>query len=206
MKNVTKNRNLRIIAASITGFALFCSLLTGCIFTVTFPDETVSSTVAKATTAARTTASESSVSKELPYGVSLQVDSSVLVPCRFERVVDGDTIIVHDPDNNRLRVRLTGINSPESVAEDESRNTEEGRVASKFMKELMKDIKTVYLEYDEGRTDQYNRTLAYVWFEYGDTYIMLNEIMLATGHAKPVYIKPNLRYADDFRKYEKKAK
>lgn len=109
-------------------------------------------------------------------------------------------------DNNRLRVRLTGINSPESVAEDESRNTEEGRVASKFMKELMKDIKTVYLEYDEERTDQYNRALAYVWIEYGDTYIMLNEIMLATGHAKPVYIKPNLRYADDFRKYEKKAK
>lgn len=206
MKNVTKNRNLRIIAASVTGCALFCSLLTGCIFTVTFPNETVSSTVAKATTAAHTTASESSVSKELPYGVSLQVDPSVLVPCRFERVVDGDTIIVHDPDNNRLRVRLTGINSPESVAEDESRNTEEGRVASKFMKELMKDVKTVYLEYDEGRTDQYNRTLAYVWIEYGDTYIMLNEIMLATGHAKPVYIKPNLRYADDFRKYEKKAK
>lgn len=33
---------------------------------------------------------------------------------------------------------------------------------------------------------------------------MVNEIILATGHAKPVYIKPNLKYADDFRKYEKK--
>ena len=138
----------------------------------------------------------------LPFGVTLQVDPEVLVPCELERVVDGDTIIVHDPDNNRLRVRLTGINAPESVLEDESKNTEEGRDASKFLKELLADVKTVYLEYDEGRYDQYDRTLAYVWIDTGTTYIMVNEIMLATGHAKPVYIKPNLRYADTFRLYE----
>ena len=118
-------------------------------------------------------------------------------------MVDGDTIIVHDPQDKRLRVRLTGINAPESVAEDESRNTEEGRIASKFLKELLKDTKTVYLEYDVDRTDQYNRTLAYVWIKYENTCVMVNEIILATGHAKPVYIKPNLKYADDFRKYEK---
>ena len=53
------------------------------------------------------------------------------------------------------------------------------------------------------RTDQYNRTLAYVWIKYENTCVMVNEIILATGHAKPVYIKPNLKYADDFRKYEK---
>jgi endonuclease YncB( thermonuclease family) len=138
----------------------------------------------------------------LPFGVTLQVDPEVLVPCELERVVDGDTIIVHDPDNKRLRVRLTGINAPESVLEDESKNTEEGRDASKFLKELLADVKTVYLEYDEGRYDQYDRTLAYVWIDTGTTYIMVNEIMLATGHAKPVYIKPNLRYADTFRLYE----
>ena len=138
----------------------------------------------------------------LPFGVTLQVDPEVLVPCELERVVDGDKIIVHDPDNKRLRVRLTGINAPESVLEDESKNTEEGRDASKFLKELLADVKTVYLEYDEGRYDQYDRTLAYVWIDTGTTYIMVNEIMLATGHAKPVYIKPNLRYADTFRLYE----
>ena len=138
----------------------------------------------------------------LPFGVTLQVDPEVLVPCELERVVDGDTIIVHDPDNKRLRVRLTGINAPESVLEDESKNTEEGRDASKFLKELLADVKTVYLEYDEGRYDQYDTTLAYVWIDTGTTYIMVNEIMLATGHAKPVYIKPNLRYADTFRLYE----
>lgn len=112
-------------------------------------------------------------------------------------------MIVRDPDGNRLRVRLTGIDAPESVAEDESRNTEEGKAASAFLKELLKDTKTVFLEYDAERTDQYNRTLAYVWIRYEDTYVMVNEIILAAGHAKPVYIKPNLKYADYFRKYEK---
>ena len=138
----------------------------------------------------------------LPFGVTLQIDPEVLIPCELERVVDGDTIIVRDSDNNRLRVRLTGINAPESVLEDESKNTDEGRDASKFLKELLSDVKTVYLEYDEGRFDQYGRTLAYVWIDTGTTYIMVNEVILATGHAKPVYIKPNLRYADTFRLYE----
>ncbi len=138
----------------------------------------------------------------LPFGVTLQVDPDVLVPCEFERVVDGDTIIVHDPEGKRRRVRLTGINAPESVHEDESRNTDEGRAASAFMKDLMSDVEVVYLEYDVEEFDQYERTLAYVWIDTGDTYIMVNEIMLATDHAEPVYIEPNLKYADDFRQYE----
>ena len=109
---------------------------------------------------------------------------------------------VHDPDGNRLRVRLTGINAPESVHEDESKNTEEGRQASQFMKELMADVDVVYLEYDEAQFDQYERTLAYVWIDIDGTYVMVNEILLATDYAEPVYIKPNLRYADIFRQYE----
>ena len=70
------------------------------------------------------------------------------------------------------------------------------------MQELLASVDTVYLEMDVEEKDQYDRTLAYVWIDTGSTYIMVNEIMLATGHAKPVYIKPNLKYADDFRKYE----
>ncbi len=139
---------------------------------------------------------------ELPYGVILQVDPSVLVPCNLERVVDGDTIIVHNPEGERLRVRLTGINAEESVHEDESKNTDKGREASQFMKDLLEDVEVVYLEYDVEEFDQYDRTLAYVWIESEGTYIMVNEIMLATDYAEPVYIKPNLKYADDFRHYE----
>ncbi|MBO4449911.1 MAG: thermonuclease family protein [Clostridiales bacterium] len=177
----------------LAGAVLSSLLLSGCLWNL--PGKVV--LVTTESPAIQTTAAT-----VLPYGVKLQIDPSVLEPCKLERVVDGDTIIVHDPGDKRLRVRLTGINAPESVAEDESRNTEEGRLSSRFLKELLKDTETVYLEYDVDRTDQYNRTLAYVWIKYEDTYVMANEIILATGHAKPVYIKPNLKYADDFRKYE----
>lgn len=213
MKNVTQaiNRNFKCLPkalfSGLFGVVFFSLILTGCFWTRKRPKPAASVTQTPASSSvsepAVTPSSSSTEGGTLPYGVTLQVDPSVLVPCKLERVVDGDTIIVHDPDNKRLRVRLTGINAPESVAEDESRNTEEGRIASKFLKDFLKDTKTVYLEYDVGRTDQYNRTLAYVWIKYESTYVMVNEVILASGHAKPVYIKPNLKYADDFRKYEK---
>ena len=213
MKNVTKTADHRFSSPAKTSFpgylarliptAALCFMLAAVSLTGCFKPR-IQQTVYKETsdTIASVYPENDVGGTGLPFGVTLQVDPEVLVPCELERVVDGDTIIVRDPDNKRLRVRLTGINAPESVLEDESKNTEEGRDASKFLKELLADVKTVYLEYDEGRYDQYERTLAYVWIDTGTTYIMVNEIMLATGHAKPVYIKPNLRYADTFRLYE----
>ena len=199
---------VKSVSAAVAGAVLSSLLLTGCFWRSKKPAVTeIPGTTAEAvtvTSTSGTTSGPTATSAELPYGVKLQIDPSVLEPCSLERVVDGDTIIVHDPQDKRLRVRLTGINAPESVAEDESRNTEEGRIASKFLKDFLKDTKIVYLEYDVGRYDQYNRTLAYVWIKHNDAYIMVNEVILASGHAKPVYIKPNLKYADDFRKYENK--
>lgn len=200
----------RLIPTAALGFALLVIPLSGCFDPDVLPpvyNETADTNVSVHVEEVIENDTEGnglkdSGSTELPYGVTLQVDPSVLVPCDLERVVDGDTIIVHNPDGERLRVRLTGINAEESVHEDESKNTDKGREASQFMKDLLEDVDVVYLEYDEAEFDQYDRTLAYVWIESGDTYIMVNEIMLATDYAEPVYIKPNLRYADDFRHYE----
>lgn len=217
MKNVTKpdsnkgftlakshisGASRRLIPIAALGFILLSLPLTGC-----FLDEPVQITYSEAPVTSVSVHIEEQIDVPaaedgLPYGVTLQIDPEILVPCDLERVVDGDTIIVHDPDGNRLRVRLTGINAPESVHEDESRNTEEGRQASQFMKELLTDVDVVYLEYDEAQFDQYERTLAYVWIDIDGTYVMVNEILLATDYAEPVYIKPNLRYADVFRQYE----
>ena len=49
-----------------------------------------------------------------------------LTPVTLERVVDGDTIVV-EMNGTRERVRLIGINTPESVAPEQERNTEEGK-------------------------------------------------------------------------------
>ncbi len=193
----------RLIPTAILGLTILAVPLTGCV--IDEPVQTVNQTTAvitENTVQIEEQIEVSSGDEERPYGVTIEADSDVLIECDFERVVDGDTIIVHDPDGNRLRVRLTGINAPESVHEDESKNTEEGRQASSFMKELMADVDVVYLEYDEAQFDQYERTLAYVWIDIDGTYVMVNEILLATDYAEPVYIKPNLRYADIFRQYE----
>ena len=198
-KSLVSGLSGRLIPTAILGLTILAVPLTGCV--IDEPVQTVNQTTAVITE--NTVQIEvSSGDEERPYGVTIESDPDVLIECDLERVVDGDTIIVHDPDGNRLRVRLTGINAPESVHEDESKNTEEGRQASKFMKELLEDVDVVYLEYDEAQFDQYERTLAYVWIDIDGTYVMVNEIMLATDYAEPVYIKPNLRYADIFRQYE----
>lgn len=203
LKSLVSGLSGRLIPTAILGLTILAVPLTGCV--IDEPVQTVNQTTAvitENTVQIEEQIEVSSGDEERPYGVTIEADPDVLIECDLERVVDGDTIIVHDPDGNRLRVRLTGINAPESVHEDESKNTEEGRQASKFMKELLEDVDVVYLEYDEAQFDQYERTLAYVWIDINGTYVMVNEIMLATDYAEPVYIKPNLRYADIFRQYE----
>ena len=202
-KSLISGLSGRLIPTAILGLTILAVPLTGCV--IDEPVQTVNQTTAvitEDTVQIEEQIEVSSGDEERPYGVTIEADPDVLIECDLERVVDGDTIIVHDPDGNRLRVRLTGINAPESVHEDESKNTEEGRQASKFMKELLEDVDVVYLEYDEAQFDQYERTLAYVWIDIDGTYVMVNEILLATDYAEPVYIKPNLRYADIFRQYE----
>lgn len=208
-KSLVSGLSGRLIPAMTLGLTLTAISLTGCILTdpvdTDYQAPAVSDAIVQEDPVNNEDSAQSGSSAEdgeLPYGVTIQIDTSSLIECDLERVVDGDTIIVHDPDGNRLRVRLTGINAPESVHEDESKNTEEGRQASQFMKELMADVDVVYLEYDEAQFDQYERTLAYVWIDIDGTYVMVNEILLATDYAEPVYIKPNLRYADVFRQYE----
>jgi micrococcal nuclease len=90
------------------------------------------------------------------------------------RVVDGDTILFV-PD---MRVRLIGVNTPESV-KPESPVEPWGPEASQFTREFLAGG-TAQLEFDRERYDQYGRFLAYVWV--GDR--MLNEELLRAGLAR----------------------
>jgi micrococcal nuclease len=89
------------------------------------------------------------------------------------RVVDGDTILFAP----HIRVRLIGVNAPESVKPD-SPVEPFGPEASQFTREFLRGG-TARLEYDRERVDQYDRQLAYVWV--GDK--MLNEELLRAGLA-----------------------
>jgi len=122
-----------------------------------------------------------------------------LVECFVTYVIDGDTFI-GEVNGSEIKVRLIGVDTPESVAEEEylersgKQNTLEGEEASKRTRELIEGH-TVYLEYDEEMFDIYDRVLAYVWLSDGQ---MLQEILLKEGHATLMTIKPNTKYAKHF--------
>lgn len=126
-------------------------------------------------------------------------------PYEVDRVVDGDTIIV-DLDGVKTRVRFANIDCPESVAPEESgkENTEEGMVASEFTKGLLPSGSKVYLEYDVSKTDKYDRILAYVYLDDGET--MIERILLENGFAKVYNDKNNKKYTDEFYKIQDEAK
>ena len=128
-----------------------------------------------------------------------------LLPATLIRVVDGDTLIV-GIDENEIRVRLIGVDTPESVNPDASKNTTYGEVASTYTKSLLQDVDTVYLQLDEELKDQHDRVLAYVWLK-GDVNVsnkqdvanyMLNGVLVSDGYAKDKVYPPNVRYADVF--------
>lgn len=113
-------------------------------------------------------------------------------PYAVLRVVDGDTAMI-EIDGEEKRVRFIGLDTPESVNPDESKNTPEGKVASNFTKELLTG-KSVYLEFDIEKEDKYGRTLAYLYLEDGVT--MVQEEILRAGYAMVMTIQPNSKYAD----------
>lgn len=117
------------------------------------------------------------------------------------RVKDGDTFVI-DNDGYEITVRLIGVDAPESVHSDESRNTEEGIKASDWLSDLLTG-ESVYLEYDVDMQDDYGRTLAYAYLDDGT---MINKLLLEAGMAKIMTIQPNIKYVDLFIKTQDAAR
>lgn len=129
----------------------------------------------------------------------------------LEKVVDGDTIVVNINGSSE-KVRFIGIDTPESVHADESKNNIYGQMASDYTKELLSGVTTLYLTYDEEKTDQYDRTLAYVWLSEPDTVEekeienqMLNAVLVKNGYAYNKVYMPNTKYANLFESLRKDA-
>jgi len=115
------------------------------------------------------------------------------------RVVDGDTLVV-DIDGKQEKVRLIGVDTPETV--HPSKPVEYfGKEASAFTKKLAAG-KRVRLEYDQQRRDKYGRLLAYVYLEDG---AFLNAELIKQGYGF-AYTRFPFRYMEEFRHYERDAR
>lgn len=144
----------------------------------------------------------------------LAQEESNLEAVKFIRTVDGDTIIVEDASGNQQRVRMIGIDTPESVAKEEERNNEYGVMASDYTKQLFSDADTVYLEYDIDDDDQYDRTLAYIWLQdvedtFDETNIekyMANAIIVKEGYGVAKRYEPTVAHDDKLQKLMNEAR
>lgn len=115
-------------------------------------------------------------------------------------VTDGDTIKVKFEDGSVDKIRLLLIDTPET----KRANTPVqpfGPEASEYLTELLNG-QTVRVEMDVSERDQYGRILAYVYL--GDE--MVNEMLIAEGLARVAVYLPDVKYVDQFRAIEKKAK
>jgi endonuclease YncB( thermonuclease family) len=95
---------------------------------------------------------------------------------RVERVVDGDTMLLE----GHRRLRLQGVNSPESVKPDWPVEPW-GPEASAFTKQFVREAGgKLRLEIDGESVDQHGRYLAFAWS--GDR--LLNEELVREGLAR----------------------
>jgi micrococcal nuclease len=107
------------------------------------------------------------------------------------RVVDGDTMIAR-VGGEEIRVRLIGIDTPETVAPGQPVECF-GPAASAFTHRRLEG-RDVELGFDVEHLDRYGRTLAYVWLG-GE---LFNETLVREGYAVVTTFPPDVRYVDRF--------
>jgi micrococcal nuclease len=110
------------------------------------------------------------------------------------RVVDGDTIDV-TIDGQRERVRLIGIDTPETKKENTPVQCF-GPEATDFTKSLLTADAALHLERDVVARDDYGRMLAYVYTANDGSFV--NMKIIRGGYARPLTIPPNVAHADEF--------
>ena len=123
------------------------------------------------------------------------------------KVVDGDTFEIVKADGTTDKVRLIGMDCPEAGRNpklyrdgmkehrDIAGILEAGRLATDFVRSILKPGDPVDLEYDVQLRDKYRRVLAYVYLEDGR---MINRILLEKGYASLMTMPPNVKYAEEF--------
>ena len=119
----------------------------------------------------------------------------------IKKFVDGDTFWVDDGSEKGLKIRLIGVNTPETV--DPRKPVEYyGKEASNYVKNILTG-KKVRLEFDVGRVDRYGRTLAYVFLKDGT---FLNADLIENGYGQVMTVPPNVKYLVKFLDSERVAR
>lgn len=116
------------------------------------------------------------------------------------RVIDGDTLVAN-VDGKDEKIRVIGIDAPESTTSQECFGKESSNKAKEFL-----NGKWIQLERDDSQSDRdkYNRLLRYVWFDSGTDFGRrlieegyAFEYTYNTPYAKQLQYKSTQTYAKD---------
>ena len=110
------------------------------------------------------------------------------------KVVDGDTVDVVDDVRGRLRIRLLGIDTPETVKPNTPVQCF-GAEASARARALLPHGTAVRVERDAEARDRYGRLLLYVYRSADNVFV--NRTLVAEGYARVLSISPNTAHATD---------
>ena len=118
-----------------------------------------------------------------------------------ERVIDGDTVELVI-DGQPERVRLIGIDAPESVSPKVPEQCF-GAEASKALAGLLPAGTTVRIERDVEARDRYHRLLLYLYRP--DDELFVNQWLVEAGFADAVAYEPNTSLQDRFEAARRQA-
>ena len=122
---------------------------------------------------------------------------------KVSKITDGDTFYVTTSSSENYKIRLIGIDAPETRNVGvKVRKEYFGTEAKIFVTQLLKN-KKVKLTFDVQKTDRYGRVLAYVYLENG---VFLNQYLVENGFAVVATFPPNVKFVEVFTKAEKLAR
>ena len=118
------------------------------------------------------------------------------------RIVDGDTFWAEDGGIRGIKIRLIGIDAPETSNSGSKVIGYFGEQSKEYLTRLIAG-KRVSLEFDVWEKDQYGRTLAYVYLPDGT---FVNEELVKNGYAVVMTVPPNVLFAERFLELEREAR
>jgi micrococcal nuclease len=121
------------------------------------------------------------------------------------RAIDGDTLELSDG----RKVRLVGVNTPEST----TRTEKYGKEASKYTASQLEG-KKVWIQKDVSDTDRYSRYLRFIWLQIPTDDMnekeirskMFNAQLVLNGYAEPSTYSPDVKYSEVFKKLGREAR
>ncbi len=118
------------------------------------------------------------------------------------KVVDGDTFWAANGTKKGLKIRLIGVDAPESRKTFNKEVSYYGKEAKAYLSKILSG-KKVKLVYDIDTLDQYGRTLAYVYLENGT---FVNAALVKNGYAMVMTVPPNVKFAAMFVNLQQEAR